>query len=63
VIITAATAAEADLLHRRLPALRWALGPDVEIVTNLQGDRLEELLGQELAAVDLEHCYELPAER
>jgi hypothetical protein len=54
VRITVTTPAEADLLSRRLPALRHALGPDVVITTNLQGHRLEELLGTAVDAAELE---------
>jgi hypothetical protein len=58
VIITATTTAEADLLSRRLPALRHLFGQDVEIQTpGLQGHRLPELLGSKLAVADLERCY------
>jgi hypothetical protein len=54
MIITATTAAEADLLHRRLPALRHLFGPNVEIqVPGLVGPRLEALLADELEAADV----------
>ncbi len=57
MIISATTAAEADLLSRRLPALRHLFGPDVEIQTpGLQGPRLEALLQPALAVADLERC-------
>ncbi len=62
MIITATTAAEADLLHRRLPALRHLLGPDVEIqVPGLVGPRLEALLAPAQAVADLERCLRVPA--
>ena len=62
MIITVTTAAEADLLHRRLPALRHLFGPDVEIETpDLVGPRLEVLLAPAMAAADLERCLRLPA--
>ncbi len=61
MIITACSAAEADLLHRRLPALRHLFGPEVEIQTpGLQGHQLEALLLPALAAADLERCLRLP---
>lgn len=59
--ITCCTAAEADLLHRRLPALRHLFGPDVEIETpDLVGPRLEALLAPAIAAADLERAWRLP---
>jgi hypothetical protein len=63
VRITAETPEEADLLSRRLPAIRHLLG--LEPTTNLPTitAELRELLALELAAVDLHMCYELPAER
>ncbi len=61
MIITTTTAAEADLLHRRLPALRHLIGPDVTIETpGLQGHRLEALLQPAQAVADLERCLRVP---
>lgn len=58
MIITATTAAEADLLHRRLPALRYLFGPDVTIETpGLINHQLEALLQPALAAADLERAW------
>ncbi len=56
--IVAESREEADLLARRLPAIRHLLG--LEPATNLQGHRLEQLLAVEMAAADLERCLRLP---
>lgn len=62
MIITATTAAEADLLHRRLPALRHLFGPDVTIETpGLAAPRLEALLAPALAVAALERALRLPS--
>lgn len=63
--IIAETAAEADLLARRLPALRHLLGPDVLLATNLltghdPADPLGELcrlLAPVSDAARLERCW------
>jgi hypothetical protein len=61
VRITVTTAAEADLLHRRLPALRHLFGPHVTIETpDLVGHRLEALLAPAQAVADLERCLRVP---
>jgi hypothetical protein len=55
VRIVAESPEEADLLSRPLPAIRHLLG--LEPTTNLQGHRLEELLGTALAVADLERAF------
>lgn len=61
MIITTTSPAEADLLSRRLPALRHLFGPDVAIETpGLIGHQLEALLQPAQAVADLERALRLP---
>lgn len=58
--ILAESAAEADLLHRRLPAIRWALGPEVTLeAPDLIGHRLPQLLGTAMDAAQLEQLLRM----
>jgi hypothetical protein len=65
--ILAETAAEADLLSRRLQAIQHVLGPDVPVSTNLLTGHdpadplaeLRELLAPARAAADLEQLLKM----